>query len=385
MSGRRLGHAVGGTAMALLLALGSVGSASAAVTWNAVVRVTKADCAWSTPGAFVTFGTSGTLLAYQSSDCESPDRIFVRRRTETGVSTQLLSGTKGSVYAPSLGSWNRKIDAVWGSSGHVRYRHSDNAGATWSETLTLSGLPEWAGPPRVTRDGDGRVAVVWIDYNAGHLRVAVSTNGGLTFRRHTLATIDDDAIPESPSVAIADGAIVVAYSQFNSRVFVRRSTDDGTNWSPRASIATYQNNGYTFASASGSTVIVGTTRYVPTSGRTRVVTIRSPDAGLAWDSIPIEERGTMSSDALAFTAASGVWRTVYAQCKDSTCTGTRLVYRESVDDGMTWSPRSIAAGKRQFNSPVGVGALSGNPIVAWVGAEFNGGPHLYMRTGVGSP
>jgi hypothetical protein len=65
----------------------------------------------------------------------------------------------------------------------VKYRHSPDAGLTWSETQNLTPVGEIIGAPEVDRDGQGRVAAVWTNFEHDRIRIRVSTDGGATFRK----------------------------------------------------------------------------------------------------------------------------------------------------------------------------------------------------------
>jgi hypothetical protein len=179
---------VGVIAAILLSSLPS--PAAAAYVWEEPVLVAGPLAAAGTDD-LVTFGETGSIVAYTefTSFNTTSERRSYLRRTENGVSTTIPLFTKdgSKTYSASLAGRGNDIDLVWirdaGRGPYVKYRHSPDAGLTWSESQNLTPLGELVAGADVDRDGRGRVAAVWRNAEGGRIRIRVSTDGGATFRK----------------------------------------------------------------------------------------------------------------------------------------------------------------------------------------------------------
>lgn len=386
--------------LSAIVAITSVSIAFAAVTWSAPDPVTESGGGQAHPGGLVTFGSSGSVAGYQDIDGDVL-RAYVRRVSDAGgISVRRLSAADADAAGwTTLGGYLRDIDAAWveatGSSQSVKYRRSTTAGRTWDVTRTMSASSDFAGLPKVARDGSGRVAVVWTDQQTGRIRVRTSTDGGASFgTRHTVATTQyqpyfdaPEAFEGYPSVAVGGGAMVVAYMQDDSTLVVRRSTNAGATWSSAKVITSSALGGMPFASARNKTVLVGYALLSSTDAWT--VVRQSLDAGKTWSATrELASKSSPFSFEPMLSERGGVWRAAYEQCADAPCSMTTVLYRESTDKGLTWSTRSVVDGSEAYNWPAGVQATDAGPVVLGTNGSASDGvleaTDAFIRSGTGS-
>jgi BNR repeat-like domain len=339
------------------------GGSAQALTWETpTVLSTATSYTW--PGSIVSFGTDGSIVAYEARSGEKWTSYL--RRSEGGVATVttlFAQPLADETSRPSLAAHGNRIDLVWvrgTSTGDlVNYQTSSDAGLTWSPRRELMKTGAYISTPSVARNAAHKVAVVWSNGRTGKVRIRVSTDDGATFRpARTVADGDD------PSVAISGRTIVVAYGisrEGRYDIDVRRSTDNGETWSAATRLGFKAYGAY--AHAEGTTVMVGYTQSSDDFVAVRV----SADAGLTWaPRFEISSSSATPSSELVLSESGGIWRAVYQQCLTHSCNADRAIrYRQSLDNGATWSPRANVTTTEPWNSPTGVAATSAGPLVVW--------------------
>ena len=106
---------------------------------------------------------------------------MIRRTTDKGVhwsDPQQLASEGNSV---ALSSSGLTVDAAYISGSQITYRRSTDGGASFGTPVPLSPTTSEIFYPAVSRGSNGLVAVTWRE-GASYLRVAVSTDGGQSFR-----------------------------------------------------------------------------------------------------------------------------------------------------------------------------------------------------------
>jgi hypothetical protein len=204
------------------------------------------------------FNNTGSLFVAKSTDggCTYPtvtkasgaSPFNITDKEWIAVDTNPGSPFRDNIYI----CWSRLL-----FTGQIQFSRSMDGGATWSNPLPLSSsdsnprvAPGSAPEGSIVQVGpDGTVYVVWREIDGGVplQRIAISHDGGLTFRSHniTVAAItgDSNPLPGSnfrgdnrtiPSFTVArDGTLYVAWSNHTSGhsvVLLTRSTDGGLNW-----------------------------------------------------------------------------------------------------------------------------------------------------------
>ena len=109
----------------------------------------------------------------------------------------------------------------------------------------------------------------------------------------------------------------------------------------------------------------------------------SPDAGATWaPRFEISSPNAAPSSELVLSASGGVWRAAYQQCLTYSCNADRAIrYRESLDGGVTWSPRVNVTTTEPWNSPTGVAATSAGPLVVWNAFSPEAGDIVQLGSG----
>jgi hypothetical protein len=144
-------------------------------------------------------------------------QIRFRRSLDRGATwepSRALSGRRSSAHA-SVAAVGSTVHVVWGDTrdgqAEIYYRRSLDGGAHWEPERRLSAVPFESWVPTVAAEGE-RVVVAWVDLRDGNEEeyCRISDDGGATFGRARRLTADA-ADSWAPSVALADGAIHIAW------------------------------------------------------------------------------------------------------------------------------------------------------------------------------
>ncbi len=193
------------------------------------------------------------------------------------------------------------------NGNNVVLAHSDDAGATFSAPVSVSG--DFVGrtggigaDPYVT--GDGTLHVAWQDYAHSTITDAASVDGGLTFgSRHAVAP-----------VAGFDFAVAAMQS--------RRALVYPACGSYRATLYCSYTNG---SAAATSTYVA-----------------RSTDAGVTWSSSPVPGGGDKFNQWLAVDSSDGSVNVAYYDTGTHGATATRFTLARSTNGGRTYAASPIA-------------------------------------------
>jgi hypothetical protein len=151
-------------------------------------------------------------------------------------------------------------------------------------------------------------------------------------------------------------------------LFVRRSTDDGRTWSPAIPLAEWAE--YPDAYAVGKTVVVAYEKSQP-NAREWVATRRSLDGGRTWGpGVNLSSKLGKTDHFPVVWGRGNTWHTAFEKClgtfgPESGCEEAELYHRFSLDDGLTWSPRELLPATPITAFPIGIGATTTGPVVAW--------------------
>jgi len=253
-----------------------------------------------------------TQTSYTRFNPSKPRVLYLRANDGFGAApawgkARRLSPARGRVDFPTIAASGRRVYVTWvdADRGAVRLAVSADGGATWktrqigSTTATDPSGEGRYGYPSVGAAGK-KVGVAWIASNGGAVKARISRNGGGSWGPVvTLAPSGGNANHGSPSVAGLGGRLAFAWTT-PTGVYVR-VWNAGT-FGPAATVATF-----TDPYAAGYDVAVALT------GETQV--------GVAWSDCKI------------------------AGCDfGSTAARIDLSWSESGDDGATWSPRTLLRG-----------------------------------------
>ena len=357
---------------------------AAAVTWQ-TAEVVVDPSAFAEPGALVSIGSDTTIIGYTEFDEEERLRANLLR-TVGGVSetTPLFGNSGAHTYGVALASHSSDVDVVWireGQQGQtLRYRTSDNRGATWSPVLELTGDHASITRAQVARDGTGRVAVVWGDPVREELRARISRDGGQTFG--PLRVVASNFVG-APDVAVGGGAVIVAYvkatdADARGDALVRRSTTNGRSWSRPVVLARNPRSDVQ-VDVDGSTAFAVFERR--SAGLSWMSVHRSLNGGASWTGKRITAQTSRSFGQGVLSFRDGVWRVAFVGCQQADCSTRRIWYSRTVSNGASWSDyrdNVITTGPAMI--PVGVDATDDGPLVVW-SEDTVAGPQVALRTG----
>ena len=339
-------------------------------------------------GAMAMAGSNTIGMAYTAIPWPE-GRVYFSRSSDGGATWQPgvpMSPVDVDAHDAALAGLANHFDVVWrqqdaNGDHRVRYRHSADRGATWGAPKWLSQTGVGAFPPRVARDGNGRVAVVWVGAELGaKLYVRVSVDGGVTWGPRR--TLDESASWSSyPNVAIGKGKVHVAFNDAGQVVY-RRSGDNGGTWSaPVALVSSIESHHTPAMAVTDHVLLVGYTRRNPSG---RWVAFRpSRDNGRHWEpQVTLASQAARDTWGLVLSVRSGTWRALFARCdSDDPCSASapQLVMRFSGKGADSWSgSRVISTGGYDAATPVGIRGAD-RAVVAWMreyGGAFNG---VYAR------
>ena len=345
------------------------------------------------PGAMAMAGSNTVGVAYTQIS-NFVGRVYFRRSTDGGATWRTampISPSNVVAHDAALSSWGSTFDLVWLQEDpdgdlRVRYARSTDGGVNWGAFKTISQAGVSAHPPRVARDGAGRVAIVWTGSELGvgsKVYARVSNNAGTTFG--TRRTLDGSATSGSlPNVAIGKyGRIHSAFYDNGDQLVYRRSRDGGGTWSSPQILRTGLEGFVAPAmAAAGKQLLIGYTATNAQSDRF-VVYRRSIDNGAHFQA-QVNLSGPAAKDTwgLILSVRSGTWRAEFARCGDTDpCSGNAidLAISRSVSGGTNWSSPEVVP-TAGYDNPVPAGISGGNKtVVAWTrdnGAQFVG---VYAR------
>lgn len=356
-------------------------TAISGVTWGPVLPITTSGQAAAWNAALTVTGASGVQLVYREWGEDTYADALLRRSADSGatwkVPIQPVSGLYTTVPAAAATGTSVHVVVRKGlNDGRDRlvYARSDNQGRTWGAPLTIA---TFSGPastiPAIAADGAGRVAIAWTSLS-GKVQVRVSTNGGSSFgSAQTLATStrkpysDTEDVESYPTVAISKGAINVAYYLDADSISLRRTTTNGSSWSPAIGIANNGNGYRPKLAAAGATMLIGYAILTETDIWSAYR--RSTNSGATWgDPAALSPASAHWSYQPVLSYRGGIWRAAFERCLDSTeCNSSATFYRQSSDGGRTWSSISrVSPSSTPYAWPVGVNASGGKSLVAYM-------------------
>ena len=293
-----------------------------------------------------------------------------------------MTTTGSDVWGEGLASSGSTLHLVYGT-GSLRYRRSNDEGATWTNESTIgSGTLHLTDP--IIADGDD-VWVVYLDNirffndwccsrDAGNIWLRHSGNRGATWDAPVRLSTPASAF--RLSLAYAAGRLHLVWMDYRDNVwdtYYRRSRDRGMTWDPEVRIA--QSTGPFGAerpqvAARGDSVhvTIWDDRAPNPSCRPGTFTfpkcpdtfhIRSTDGGTTWGPIVNVANGGMyfsGRNDIAVAGAAGVLINYNVDVAGET--GSKLFVVRSTDNGATWQPPTrltFSANASDHGSFIGAG------------------------------
>ena len=281
---------------------------------------------------------------------------------------------------------------------YFRRNTSHGAADSWKARVALTSTSGRVGFPSISAAGT-YVYVAFTDSDTGNVRLAVSSDRGVTWSTSTVGTTTStvDGFEGNPSVAASGSNVVVSWltdaDEDGPSVMARVSIDNGANWDTATTLETASSN-VPSSAASGSRIAVAWT----TDAGARFSLSTAGTWGTVEDvSGPVGNGRTYTANygpALAFGGAGQVgiaWAACWNQC-DSFEAATRvdLVWAESKDDGATWFDTQVVgsgggATYRINDAPAVLWPSANKRILGWNGyslASLN--YRMFLRVGTGT-
>jgi hypothetical protein len=332
-----------------LLTLAAVLAGTAFAQWEPDVRMTNdpANSFLCGQQCFVAIGD--TLHAVFVDDRSGSFNVYHTRSLDAGVTWdsvfRVSPGDSNRIFGATIAASGPQVHVVWEGRnyGTLRYRRSDDGGATWQPEVVLVESPRGCGSPVLSTDGD-RVGLVWGDgrdgnYN-GELYYKQSLDAGANWTPDTRLTVDQDSVLDKEALlSVSGGYRYLTWTRYHWRtghtqVWFARSVDDGSTWEPRVRITddtTRQDQ--PMVAAVGSAVHLCWQDGRP--GGYGVYYRGSTDNGGSWGAERWLTDSTYGSDYPAIAAAGG---NVHVAFRANHSGQLVIDYRGSTDNGQTWSP-----------------------------------------------
>jgi hypothetical protein len=289
-----------------------------------------------------TFATQGVIYRRTTTAKWSAWGLRLNPKAAHGGRASIATG--GSrVYVAWASIVNGRPKVVW------MRRSAAYGTAPWPTAIRLSPLDGRVDGPRVAAAGSN-VYVAYTDARSGAVLVKSSLDRGATWTTKRLATVartDERGFSGRPVVAASGSTVAVAWIADNTpgTVRIRTSADAGRTWSGVTTLGTGAERFSAPSIAMASRTAVawvtadGMAVRVRTAGGWSPVRIVAPSAagehayGFVWT----------GAVALQGTAGVGV---AFEACWDH-CDGTDgyrsdIVWRESADNGATWTKSQVA-------------------------------------------
>lgn len=290
-------------------------------------------------------GDGTAILAYldYSGDAFTPHRFIATRSTDGGVTWQppgTIFASQGTPFAdrpyvacgPATGTFANRVYASWTNfpnfftAGTIRVAFSDDRGATWTGTKSVSNIGAQGSMPAVGKNGT--VYDFW--EGGGVIQFNKSTNGGGSWAG--VGTVSSYVNPPGinfrrpvyPSGAVDvsggpfDGTVYVVWHDGrngDSDVLLSRSTNSGSSWSTPTRVSTDAiNNGrdqfmpWVSVDEKGTVVIkFFDRRHDPSNQRQHVYLAMSHDGGQTFENTQvsdIDSNGALTSFLGDYSAVS---------------------------------------------------------------------------------
>jgi hypothetical protein len=216
----------------------------------------------------------------------------------------------------------------------ILYRRSTDGGASFEPTENLSNSPEVSERPAIAAIGNG-VYVVWqedtlTDRDIFFIR---SIDGGSTFS--TPADLsENDGTSQNPSISATENTVHVDDASGNSEILYRRSTDVGANFGLIESISDNTVGAFVpdITALSNNIYVVWSDQ---TPGNIDVFFKRSTDGGINFGlSENLSNCCGFSNGPIVTTSGNNV----YVVWVDDVSGNWEILYRKSIDGGITFDP-----------------------------------------------
>jgi len=343
---------------------------TAAAGWGPTVRLTTSDSASHnsmTPARSIAAGPTGRIHVVFYDNRTGDQQIYYKRSADSGStwsSDTMLSNGAGLKAEPAVAAAGGYVHAVWedrdgGYNAGICYRRSTDAGLAWlPETLLAPPAYNCRNPSVAALDSF--VHVAWADDSAGReLYYRRSTDFGATWGTKVKLT---NEIQESwhPSLALHGSCVHLAWRDWRDHsfeVYYKRSTDFGATWGEDTRLSEDPAGSYNPCIAADS----GLVHVVWWDTRTTPFEIyykNSTDEGLTWSADTRLTNDTTGSYNMTVAARGAMvhvmWEALY---------GTSFImYKYSTDGGAAWSTDTAITVTPEYWSVSPCAAVDGEAV-----------------------
>jgi hypothetical protein len=331
-------------------------------------------------------------VAYEERISSNNWVIHYTRSLDGGATWQFDSVISDSFadrirYSPTISAGPTLVHVAWAhrdlSSPYsfVRYRRSINGGLNWEPRQTLNSVTAYDRyiDPSLAVNGSN-LHLVYGDSGADSVFYLRSTDNGVNWQPGAMGyTIASDAV--SPSVATNGSTVIVSYSggpDANRDLYIRRSTDNGSNWQAPQLVDSRGT-----ATTASCLLMRSSNAYIAYNGNpygtSDVFLARSTNSGVSWSLGPAVDSGPGTQTDPSFNRSQNL--ACHVAYTDYSLAGGGVNYRNSVDEGATWStPLRVDAGSGPATRPtVSVNGLD-TVAVCWTDGRWSAlYPDVYFR------
>jgi len=318
-----------GTALSLGNTVSTIASFGGIVATDIVV-VDEATLTCNTPpGAALGASSVGVTNAYGSA--LAPAGSFTMYEYPLNLFAADVASDSGAGGQLAVANQGASMHMAWVEAGALQYRHSEDAGATWSVTATLSGA-EVPSDPQIAID-DQEVTVVW-QGDASLILARSSSDGGQNFGvSTTLNPLAAGAPVSRPRVVASGGRKYCAWLQGDSMSLQQRvlvSTSGGGDlWRQEAAVSDQGGNQSLHEMACDGGVCWIAYVDAPMGFADGVYTSRTADTGLTWSTGA--RRSQVSTQITAVCACTDGASSYLAWVRNG-----ELEYMASTNTGLGW-------------------------------------------------
>ncbi|ANM31809.1 hypothetical protein ABI59_22970 [Acidobacteria bacterium Mor1] len=285
---------------------------------------------WSSDGGFAYTTSLGSTGPF------APGQVYFYRSDDNGQTWDSLADLPGGDPIRSFGSGSDKeylhvdkhasspfkdnIYVTWHDGNVMQFARSTDFGATFStQSLPSDGANLGIGSD-ITTDANGHVYYIWPGFSGSTIRLAKSTDGGVTFGTPIV-------------MANTEGSFDYAIPAMDTRrVFIYVSAD--------ADLSGGSFDGSIYAA--WTDLVTGPEQSPPSANHSRITVAYSRDGGATWNtSTPHETADSNTVDRFHQWLAVGPDGTVhvvyYDTRRDAGRTSVDLFYSFSIDGAVTWS------------------------------------------------
>jgi len=215
--------------------------------WGPIKRLTWTGYDCGSPAVAVDSNNNPHVVWSGDTTTANSD-IYYKRSTDGGVTwsaPKRLTWTSGFSWAPKIAvDSNNNPHVVWydTTNGYeIYYKKSTNGGNNWSATTRITWNPAISYLPDIAVDSGNNPAIVWWDGLSGNYEVYLkrSSDGGTNWEPLRRLTWGTDS-STNPVIAISsNNHIHVAWegiANYKLEIFYKKSTNGGVAWSARQRI-----------------------------------------------------------------------------------------------------------------------------------------------------